>query len=48
MSLMAEALSLSFCPLGITGHPYLTDFLPMGPTAPKLMAVGIAVVGAPA
>lgn len=42
MSLVAEALGLSFCPLGITGHPYLTAYLP-APT--QLQASGLAVVG---
>jgi hypothetical protein len=42
MSLMAEALKLSFCPLGITGRPYVTDCLP---NASTLQAVGLAVLG---
>lgn len=42
MSLMAEALKLSFCPLGSTGRPYLTDCLP---NASTLEAVGLAIVG---
>lgn len=43
MSLIAEALGLSFCPLGITGQSQFTDFLP-GDTS-TLQAVGIAVLG---
>jgi len=42
MSLVAEALGLTFCPLGITGWPYLTDYLP---DASPLQAVGLAVLG---
>jgi hypothetical protein len=42
MSLVAEALGLSFCPLGITGQPHLTDYLP---DASPLQAVGLAVLG---
>ena len=42
LSVMAEALGLSFCPLGITGQPYLTERLP---NSPALQAVGMAVVG---
>jgi SagB-type dehydrogenase family enzyme len=42
LSVMAEALGLSFCPLGITGQPYLTEQLP---NSPALQAVGMAVVG---
>ena len=44
MSLVAEALSLAFCPLGITGEPFLTDYLS---TASRLKAVGLAILGAP-
>ncbi|MCW5660092.1 MAG: nitroreductase family protein [Burkholderiaceae bacterium] len=43
LSLMAEALGLAFCPLGTTGQPYLTEYLP-GSSA--LQAVGLAVVSA--
>ncbi len=42
MSVVAEALGLAFCPLGITGQPYLTAQLP---NASALQAVGLAVVG---
>lgn len=42
MSLVAEALGLTFCPLGITGEPYLTDYLS---DAAPLQAVGLAIVG---
>lgn len=42
MSIVAEALGLAFCPLGITGHPDLTLELPF-PNA--LRAVGLAVIG---
>jgi len=42
MSLIAEALKLSFCPLGTTGRPYLTDCLP---NAISLQAAGLAVLG---
>lgn len=42
MSVVAEALGLHFCPLGITGHPEVTAGLPF---AHALRAVGLAVVG---
>lgn len=42
MSVVAEALGIAFCPLGITGQPYLTAQLP---NSSALQAVGIAVVG---
>lgn len=42
MSLVAEALGLTFCPLGITGRPYLTEYLS---DASVLQAVGLAVLG---
>lgn len=42
MSIVAEALGLAFCPLGITGAPFLTDFLPVGT---PIKAAGMAVVG---
>ncbi len=42
MSVMAQALGLSFCPLGITGRPHLTAHLPK---ASVLEAAGLAVVG---
>lgn len=42
MSLVAEALHLNFCPLGITGQPFLTDYLA---NASTLRAVGLAVLG---
>ena len=43
MSLVAEALSLDFCPLGITGQSHLTDYLP---ESSQLQAAGLAVLGA--
>lgn len=43
MSLVTEALCLTFCPLGITGWPHLTDYLPH---RSELQAVGLAVLGA--
>ena len=43
MSLVAEALRLDFCPLGITGQTHLTDYLP---EASQLQAAGLAVLGA--
>lgn len=43
MSLVAEALDLAFCPLGITGAPYLTDYLAH---ASALNGVGLAVLSA--
>jgi len=42
LSVMAAALGLAFCPLGITGQPYLTAQLP---NAFALQAVGLSVVG---
>lgn len=42
MSLVAEALGLTYCPLGITGQPFLTEYLP---DASPLQAVGLAVLG---
>ena len=42
MSLVAEALRLDFCPLGITGQSHLTDYLP---EASQLHAAGLAVLG---
>lgn len=42
MSLVAEALGLPFCPLGITGGPYVTDYLS---SSAMLQSVGMAVVG---
>ncbi len=42
LSVVAEAVGLAFCPLGITGQPYLTAQLP---NASALQAVGLAVVG---
>lgn len=42
MSLIAAALGLAFCPLGLTGQPHLTDGLP---DSASLRAVGLAVVG---
>lgn len=43
MSLVSEAIELAFCPLGVTGAPHLTDYLP---DASRLEAVGLAVLGA--
>ncbi|WP_116807342.1 nitroreductase family protein [Steroidobacter cummioxidans] len=42
MSIVAEALGLAFCPLGITGQPYLTDYLS---DATRLQAAGLAALG---
>lgn len=42
MSLVAEALHLNFCPLGITGGPFLTDYLA---NASTLKPVGLAILG---
>ncbi len=42
MSIVAEAIGVAFCPLGITGRPYLTAQLP---NASALQAVGLAVMG---
>ena len=42
MSVVAEALDLNFCPLGISGFPHLADFLP---ETSALQAVGLAVLG---
>lgn len=42
MSVVAEALSLAFCPLGITGHPKVVADLPF---AAALRAAGLAVLG---
>lgn len=43
MSIVAEAIGLTFCPLGITGEPYLTDYLS---DATRLQAAGLAALGA--
>jgi hypothetical protein len=43
MSLAAQALGLSFCPLGITGEPYALDGWA---EQDRLSAVGLAVLGA--
>ncbi len=43
MSLIAEALELSFCPLGVTGQSQFADLLP-NPTS--LHGVGLALLGA--
>lgn len=42
LSVVAEALGLAFCPLGISGQPHMTAHLP---NASALQAVGLAVVG---
>lgn len=44
MSVVAQALGLSFCPLGITGHP-----ITLGGWAPaeQLTSVGLALLGVP-
>ncbi len=42
MSVVADALGLSFCPLGTTGNPQLTDDLP---NAGLLHGVGLVVLG---
>lgn len=44
MSVVAEALGLAFCPLGVTGKPQVTEGLP---NADALRGVGLAVVGMP-
>ena len=42
LSMAAEALDLSFCPLGVTGDPWTSQLLDQ----PGLMGVGAAFVGA--
>jgi len=42
MSFVAEALGLAFCPLGISGQPYLTDYLS---ATDQIQAVGLAILG---
>lgn len=42
MSLVAEALGFAFCPLGLTGWPYLTNYLS---DSSSLQAIGLAVLG---
>lgn len=42
MSLVAEALGLNYCPLGITGEPYASTL----DTEGKLFGVGIGLLGA--
>jgi hypothetical protein len=42
MSVVAEALGLSFCPLGITGNRCLADILPLHA---DLHGVGLAILG---
>lgn len=42
LSMAAEALGLSFCPLGVTGEPWTSRLLDQ----PGLMGVGAAIVGA--
>lgn len=42
LSMAAEALDLSFCPLGVTGEPWTSQLLDQ----PGLMGVGAAFVGA--
>lgn len=44
LSMAAEALDLSFCPLGVTGEPWASRLL----DKPGLMGVGAAFVGATA
>jgi len=41
MSIVAQALKLSFCPLGVTGEPYMTEFL----ESDALQSAGIALLG---
>lgn len=42
MSLVAEALGLSYCPLGILGDPFLNSLLP---NDSRLNAAGMAILG---
>lgn len=44
MAVIAEALDYAFCPLGITGEPWASQFAPSG----VLTGVGVALVGGPA
>ena len=44
MSIVAQALGLSFCPLGLTGHPYALDGWS---TDDELVSAGLAVLGVP-
>jgi hypothetical protein len=41
LSLIAEALDLAFCPLGLTGHDFVAPIAPPG----VLEGVGFALVG---
>ena len=41
MALVAESLSLNFCPLGITGEPWISELNEQG----KLVGVGVALLG---
>jgi hypothetical protein len=41
LSLLAQALGLAFCPLGLTGHDFAEPIAPQG----VLDGVGLAVVG---
>lgn len=41
MALVAESLSLNFCPLGITGEPWISELDEQG----KLVGVGVALLG---
>lgn len=42
MSLIAEALDLAYCPLGMSGQPHLTNYIS---DAASLQAVGLSVLG---
>jgi hypothetical protein len=41
MALVAESLGLNFCPLGITGEPWVSELDKQG----KLVGVGVALLG---
>jgi SagB-type dehydrogenase family enzyme len=43
MSVVAEALALAFCPLGVTGEPHFMGLVPERPD--DLQGVGLAIVG---
>jgi nitroreductase len=43
MSIVAEALGLTFCPLGVLGEPYVSAVVSGDP---RIQAAGLAVLGA--
>lgn len=43
LSIAAEALGMHFCPLGITGEPWVSELCPAG----RLAGVGMALIGSP-